>query len=159
MQLKEVEVLRKKIEDQKKELRKKLLPDSVQNLQRKRHISKKAKPRRKKEGKPASHNYGYKRNINGKYIPIPEEKQVIKEIFTTYQHEKSVRKTERVINAKGLVNRKGEKWQYRTIYNILRNPVYIGHYEWKGQIVKNTHEPLIEESLYTEVNNLLSKGR
>lgn len=39
-----------------------------------------------------------------------------------------------------------------TIYNIVKNPTYIGKIQYKGQLYKANHLPLIKEDLFFKIN-------
>jgi hypothetical protein len=42
-----------------------------------------------------------------------------------------------------------------TIHKILRNRVYTGDFEWNGKIYKGTHEAMVDNKLWTHVQDLI----
>jgi len=65
----------------------------------------------------------------------------------------------RMANAKGLKCSKSNFWR------LLHNPVYYGYVSYsligseERQLVKGTHEPIITEALYNEVQNIINTKR
>lgn len=41
-----------------------------------------------------------------------------------------------------------------TLYQIIKNPVYLGKIKYKGQLYKGKHPALIDEALFNKANNL-----
>src|SRR4051794_27167345 len=55
-----------------------------------------------------------------------------------------------------LVHRKsGAKVPVSTIHAILRNPLYIGWFEWNGKTYQGKHEPLVSVELWEQVQGVL----
>lgn len=80
---------------------------------------------------------------NKKLVPHPENSEKVKEIF-----EMSLAG----ISYKEICNK--FNLPSSTLYQILKNPVYIGKIPYKGSIYNGKHKPLVDESLFNEVNNL-----
>ena len=58
----------------------------------------------------------------------------------------------------GYRSRKGQKIPKQTLYDILRNPVYIGLIRVNGRLVEGTHQPLIGKALFEKVQKRLSEN-
>lgn len=68
--------------------------------------------------------YGYK-NINGKMVILPEQAEVIKQIFAEYLSGLSSEKIAENLNRIGISSPKNSKWTANTIHGILTNEKYI----------------------------------
>jgi Recombinase./Resolvase, N terminal domain. len=77
--------------------------------------------------------YGYERSYNNK-LPtlkiIPEEADIVRQIFQMYADGNGCTIIERAINALGAHGRRGSSFNRNTIRLILGNPVYIGKIRW-----------------------------
>jgi hypothetical protein len=69
--------------------------------------------------------YGYA-NINGEMVIVPEQAEVVKQIFTDTLQGKSTHTIAREINERGIISKKGSKWTPGTINAIIRNEKYTG---------------------------------
>jgi len=110
--------------------------------------------------KPSSFNFGYERNEEGVLVPVPEQADLVKQVFRLYEENQSVQKVVDFLNHElGARTRRGNKWTPKSLYNILTNVVYIGKVKWRGEVVEGRHEPLIEVQTFERVNLLLSMNR
>lgn len=75
-------------------------------------------------------------------VPDSKKSKVVQEIFMMA----SEGKTYKEICEKFKINP-------QTYYNILRNRIYIGFINYKGQEAKGIHKPLISEELFYKVNH------
>lgn len=79
-----------------------------------------------KEGKwTAGEPYGY-RKVNAKLEPIPEQIEVVREIFTLYHAGLGCNSISKRLNQNGKLTQKGVAWYPTLIYGIIGNPIYIG---------------------------------
>jgi site-specific DNA recombinase len=125
--------------------------------------------------------YGYKntrvfddkKNPKTKYEINGAEAEVVKLIFELYAKGNGLKNIVMHLNKEKLSSRSGDKWGPTTIANILRNETYIGwtvfnkkdnkttgrqfkpRSEWV--IIKNTHEPIISEELFSRVQKLIEQ--
>ncbi len=87
--------------------------------------------------------YGYRHNEaeKGKLDIVPEEAEVIQLIFSLYLEGNSTHQVARILDKKGYKTRLrmtrksgrafgGQPFEARTIYEILRNPLYAGRIVW-----------------------------
>ncbi|MBU6429507.1 MAG: recombinase family protein, partial [Cyanobacteria bacterium REEB65] len=116
----------------------------------------------------------------GAYVVVPEEADIVREVFATFLRERSIRGTADSLNGRRIVTRKGLPWQFPTLRYLLQNRVYLGstHYG-KHEIVhrrtgstkrplppdrwvavEGTHEAIIEPEVFWAVQTLraASKG-
>lgn len=97
-------------------------------------------------------------------VPVPEEAQVIKQIFEKYVYENmSYYTLAKWINTLGFKTKRGKNFDNRGIEYILNNPFYIGKVRWTPSgktiskriydhpdtiIAEANHEPIISEELF-----------
>jgi len=101
--------------------------------------------------------YGYDYHADGQPWTInPEEAAVVRQLFSRYASGETIVELARWLNAAGVpLKHQGKQWWPRTVWQILANPVYVGQFRWNGQLVPGRHEPLIEESLWQQVQDRL----
>ncbi len=78
------------------------------------------------------HIYGY-RIENGKLIPVPDECEIVKQIFNSYLYErKGATSIARDLNELNIPTINGKLWGPHTILKMLRNDKYVGDLtQWK----------------------------
>lgn len=130
---------------------------------------------------------GYVHNKETKKLEVnPEEAKVVREIFSMYRRGKSCSQIAEHYYKLGIPSRKGGKFYNKFISNILQNKVYLGTLVWnkrryeqkektkdghgKGYKyvnndpskileIPNTHEPIISQKEFDEVQRLLGRNR
>lgn len=107
--------------------------------------------------------FGYSLDKDGYYVPN-ENAKIVKRIFEEYAA--GYPKTEicERLNAEGYRNQRGKKFNTRTLYDLLRNPKYIGIYIYTidqketirlDDVIQN---PPIDLKLWAEVQRLCEEG-
>jgi site-specific DNA recombinase len=79
---------------------------------------------------------------NKKLVPDPKNQYKIKEIFEMWSQGISYRAICDRFNL-----------STSTLYQILKNPIYIGKIKYKDELHKGNHKPIISEELFNQVNN------
>ena len=117
--------------------------------------------------------YSYKKEEKLLYIN-PEEADVVKRIFQTYESNQSIQYVSNSLNNAGIRTRAGREWGATTVHIILTNPFYIGTYKYnvhKGGrgikkrpesewvYIENHHPPIIDKTLYDRVQFLLKRNK
>lgn len=111
---------------------------------------------------------------NNKLVINKKEAQIVKLIFEQFAYEnKSMMNIARNINNLGIKTKNGNKFENRSIYFILNNPVYIGKLTYtpgkrktytydpnniNSVIVNGKHKPIIDINLWNDVQNKLAKN-
>jgi len=125
--------------------------------------------------------YGYKnvqifdekRNPKTKYEINETEAKVVKLIFELYAKGNGLKNIVMELGSKGIKPRSGTYWSKSTVANTLRSETYIGwtvfnkrdkktmgkQFKPKDQwiIIKDTHEPIINEELFNRVQKLIEE--
>ena len=85
---------------------------------------------------------------------------MVRELFTRYaRSDASIKSLVAWARDRGLRSRYGNVMQKAAIHNILTNPVHIGRFRWRGEEHQGSHEPLITEELFQDVQaKLTSRG-
>ena len=105
-------------------------------------------------------SFGYKVE-NGVLVPVPEEAELIKEIFHRFLSGEGFYPIAQDLNSRGIKTHRGSRFENRTVEYIIRNPVYIGKLRWNPAgrtrrdfhneniiCAKGAHEPLIDEETW-----------
>ena len=105
-------------------------------------------------------SFGYKVE-NGVLVPVPEEAELIKEIFHRFLSGEGFYPIAQDLNSRGIKTHRGSRFENRTVEYIIRNPVYIGKLRWNPSgrtrrdfhneniiCPKGAHEPLIDEETW-----------
>ena len=98
--------------------------------------------------------YGYK-SVNGKLVVDVLAAPVIRYVFDQYANGVPKKEIFDALNAKGVRNRRGNELKRSSFQNALKNTVYIGKYMYKGKVVPDLAEPLIDEKTFEKVQQRL----
>jgi site-specific DNA recombinase len=89
--------------------------------------------------------------------PDPEKAPLIIELFeATASGAYSLHDLTKLAKRIGLRGRRGKHVAKSNISILLQNPVYTGTFRWGGKTYRGKYEPLISETLFTEVQDVLS---
>ena len=111
---------------------------------------------------PARAPLGYRNTMgpDGKRIiePDPERAHHVAQVFEWYATGNySVTAITAKAAAAGLVTRDSRKPLPRSmVHAILRNPIYMGEFDWKGVRYPGAHQPLVSKTLWEDVQSVLS---
>jgi site-specific DNA recombinase len=97
--------------------------------------------------------YGYIKS-DKKLIIDEKEVKCIKDIYDVFLQTQSLAETRRYINGK-YETRSGKDFAKSTIFDMLRNPVYMGKIRYGEKVYDGEHEPIIPEAKYLKVQTLL----
>lgn len=100
-----------------------------------------------------------------KIVANPAEAETVKLIYHEYLRTGSPKAVQRILHAKGLktkewTSKKGVHHGGRTItpaliYDILRNPIYIGKLRYRGKVYEGEHEGILDPALWQQVQDSL----
>lgn len=115
--------------------------------------------------------FGYKVK-DGEYVIIPEEAEVLKDVFISYANGSGFLSLAKKLNTLGVRTHRGNRIENRTIEYWLNNPTYIGKTRWnptgktsrdyhnKNLIISDgTHEAIIDDTLWNIVQHKLRENK
>ena len=98
--------------------------------------------------------YGYKL-VDGKLIEDPKTAPVIRYVFEQYASGVPKREIIKVLNAHGVRSCFGKPLSYTSFSASLPNTVYIGQFKFKGEIIPDVAQPLIDPATFQAVQDRL----
>ena len=98
--------------------------------------------------------YGFKRSADGHYEILPEEAEVVREIFRRVDSGETYADICRDLNDRGLRTRHGAMWNRSSFNTILRNQRYIGTYISKYHVQEDAIPQIIEKDLFYRVQTI-----
>ena len=104
---------------------------------------------------------GYKKGSDGKPEIVPEEAEIVREIFRNYLDGMSLKQITNTLNSRGITTKlSGSKWNSANVQNILKNEKYTGdallynpavrHYRHGGKNEKYTGDALLQKTFITD---------
>ena len=120
--------------------------------------------------------YGFRQSADGSIIVEPNEAEVIKSIFSLYQHGINIPDIITELNSRSTPSARGSKWNKNALKYILQNEKYIGdqrlqkwvsidHISHKSvrndstdvasYYVKNTHPAIIDRHTFKQVQRIM----
>lgn len=92
---------------------------------------------------------GYRIGSQGRLEVVPEEAQVVQQIYRLYVEEGlGLRLIARRLNDAATSTRRGLRWSVVTIRDVLRNRMYVGTYARFGVRVPGSHPSIIDQELF-----------
>lgn len=101
--------------------------------------------------------------VDKKYVINPDTAPIVKMIFSDFIGGMGCRDLAMKLNAMGILTKRGNRWENRTVEYILNNPVYIGKLRWNPSgktrrsyddpniiIVDSDHEPIISAETWEQ---------
>lgn len=116
---------------------------------------------------------GYRWNEQTKFPePDPEEVKIVQLIFDRYEEWRSSIKIARFLNNKNFKSKRGGEWTSRLIYDIIRNPFYIGTYRYNMResgrgplkpesewiVRENNHPGIISKDQFDRCNKIMDEN-
>lgn len=95
--------------------------------------------------------------VEKKLVENPEEAEIVRWMYKQYEKMYSVRSIADSLNERNMLFRKGKNWNVKHVYRILRNHIYIGEIEYKGEIYVGEHEAIIDRNLWESVQKHLDE--
>jgi len=122
-------------------------------------------------GGSTNYPYGYTKDKNKMLVVEPSEALIIKDVFSLYQAGNGIKVISNILNERGVPTRINKshasktvnfkipkvgnrvRWSDKQIHDILRNTLYIGKRNFKGQVLDAP--AIIKEELFEECKNLM----
>ena len=107
--------------------------------------------------KPGGDIYGYV-SREGCLVIDPTEAAIVRELYERVGAGESYRGIAESLNARGVVGKRGgTMWRAARIREIVRNPVYIGQFRWKGAVRLGAHEAIVDGPTWERAQAVVSQ--
>lgn len=93
-------------------------------------------------------------SIRGKIIVIPNEAELVKEIFLMRSNGMSYQEIANIMNERNLITKKGTKYHQSTIAKICKNARYIGKNKWRKQLFDSPSSKILDIELWNKVQEV-----
>lgn len=103
-------------------------------------------------GKPP---FGFRRGDDGKYAIVPEEAEIVKEIYTRFAAGETFSDIATDLNNRGIRTKTGSAWGKNSFDRLISNERYIGTYIYKDIRIEGGIPPILEKELFDKVQYLL----
>ena len=103
--------------------------------------------------------YGFRRSASGHYEILPEEADIVREIFRRVASGESYADICRDLNDRGIKTRHGSTWNRSSFNTILHNQRYIGTYISKYHVQEDAIPQIVEKELFYKVQNTSHEKR
>ncbi len=94
---------------------------------------------------------GYKSSAKGMIIDSSKS-VIVNKIFRRYNKTRSLTNVKRYLDNAGYTTARNKSFSRKAIYNILKNPTYVGLISFNGNTKAGNHQPIISKRLFTAVN-------
>ena len=95
--------------------------------------------------------YGYRVTKDKHYEPDPVEAPVVREIFSRVADREPMAAIIDDLNARGIPNKRGGRWNKSSFNTMLQNEKYVGVYTYADIRIENALEPILDRSLFDRV--------
>lgn len=99
-------------------------------------------------------------DIQNKQLIINQyEAKTVRFIFDTYIKVQCVKTVKEALDQKGVRGKQGKLFSRGALYTILKNPIYIGKVQHRGNLFDGIHDPVVEETCWKQVQSILHQNR
>lgn len=104
--------------------------------------------------------FGYRYTADKKHVEIDEgEAAAVRVMFSEAQKGNSLHRVADILNAQGIVTRRGKAWSAGNVQVILRNRFYVGDLMHQGKIIPGNHAAIISRVQFGKVAAQLDKRK
>ena len=101
--------------------------------------------------------FGYRTGEDGRYEIVPEEAEIVREVFRRRTHGESVNSIAMDLRQRGVVSRAGNPIKDTFVNNMLHNDKYRGIYSWGGITQKDGMPRIISEEVFMKAQRVKGK--
>ena len=101
--------------------------------------------------------FGYRTGEDGRYEIVPEEAEIVCEVFRRRTHGESVNSIAMDLRQRGVVSRAGNPIKDTFVNNMLHNDKYRGIYSWGGITQKDGMPRIISEEVFMKAQRVKGK--
>lgn len=88
----------------------------------------------------------------GKVFVVPEEAEIVREIFEMRTEGKAYNEIAEILNSRGLRSKRGAKFRHTTIAKIISNRRYIGLAKWRDEYYESKAPIIVSQELWNRVH-------
>ena len=100
--------------------------------------------------------FGYRKGEDGRFEIVPEEAEIVREIYNRvidgWQHKDIMTD----LNLRGIKTKRGFEWQRGSFNTLLRNEKYIGVYKFSGIRTEGGIPAILDRATFEEVQTILT---
>lgn len=100
---------------------------------------------------------GYRLDDEHRPVLAPEDAPTVQRIYEWYLNGMNEARIIRKLNAEGYQTSVGRPFTRTSVHRILRNPIYIGTFRYKGELYPHFAPPLLTEQLFYQIQALLDR--
>lgn len=105
--------------------------------------------------KPAGIVYGYARRDKA-LVPDSAEAEIVREVFRRIGRGEALATVAKDLTERGVpCKQAGRYWDNVRLAAMVRNQVYLGKVNWRGEVLPGTHEPIITRAVWNKANQVL----
>lgn len=101
-------------------------------------------------------SFGFRKGSDGRYEIVPEEAEIIREIFNRIIDGWQQRDILDDLNLRGIRTHSGGEWQRQSFGTLLRNEQYIGVYSFGGVSIDGGIPAILDRETFEEVQMILT---
>lgn len=101
--------------------------------------------------------FGYTTGDDGRYEVVPEEAEIVREVFRRRLGGETCNGIARDLALRGVKTYTGRPCNYTMVYKMLRNDKYRGVYSWGGITQKDGMPRIVEDDLFYRVQGVKGK--
>jgi len=98
--------------------------------------------------------FGFRRSADGHYEIMPEEAEIVREIFRRVGSGETYADICRDLNARGIKTRHGVEWNRSSFNTLLSNQRYIGTYISKYHVQEDSIPQIVDKDLFYKVQTV-----
>lgn len=99
---------------------------------------------------------GYRRGADGKFEIVPEEAEVVREIFRRVADGDQLSEIYTDLNARGIRTKKGHAFGKNSFQGLLHNEKYIGIFRYDDIVLTDAVPPIVDEATFRRVQERYS---
>lgn len=100
---------------------------------------------------------GYRLDDEHRPVLAPEDTPTVRKIYDWYLQGMNEARIIRKLNEEGFRTSVGRPFTRTSIHRILRNPIYIGTFRYKGELYPHFAPPLLTKQLFYQIQALLDR--
>lgn len=101
--------------------------------------------------------YGYRRDENDRYEIVPEEAEVVREVFRRRIAGEAINHIASDLAERGVLTYTGRPCSYGMVYNMVHNEKYLGIYEWGGIRQEDGMPRIIDDDTFYRAQHVQGK--